>query len=302
VWVQWEEKQNFFDSEPGDRHFVLDHATGRLFFGNGNQGKVPPSGAAIQASLFRSGGGLAGNVAAGAITQLLAAVSGVQAVTNPRAAEGGADGETLEEFTLRAPQGIRNRNRAISLADYENLAYEASAGVAVARAIPTSNPSGLTLPGWITLVIIPQSSEPRPAPSFGLRQEVQSYLEEHAPGDLAAGHGIRVIGPDYLPIDVTATLAPKDPTQAGTVERAARAALQKFLHPLDGGPGGQGWDLGRNVYLSDIAAVLGDADGVDFVEELFMSVNGALQDGVVQVPAGKIVVAGELELKLTLGQ
>jgi uncharacterized phage protein gp47/JayE len=302
VWVQWEEKQNFFDSESGDRHFVLDHATGRLFFGNGNQGKVPPSGAAIQASLFRSGGGLAGNVAAGAITQLLAAVSGVQAVTNPRAAEGGADGETLEEFALRAPQGIRNRNRAISLADYENLAYEASAGVAVARAIPTSNPSGLTLPGWITLVIIPQSSEPRPAPSFGLRQEVQSYLEEHAPGDLAAGHGIRVIGPDYLPIDVTATLAPKDPTQAGTVERAARAALQKFLHPLDGGPGGQGWDLGRNVYLSDIAAVLGDADGVDFVEELFMSVNGALQDGVVQVPAGKIVVAGELELKLTLGQ
>ena len=302
VWVQWEEKQNFFDSEPGDRHFVLDHATGRLFFGNGNQGKVPPSGAAIQASLFRSGGGLAGNVAAGAITQLLAAVSGVQAVTNPRAAEGGADGETLEEFTLRAPQGIRNRNRAISLADYENLAYEASAGVAVARAIPTSNPSGLTLPGWITLIIIPQSSEPRPAPSFGLRQKVQSYLEEHAPGDLAAAHGIRVIGPDYLPIGVTATLAPQDPTEAGTVEQAARAALEKFLHPLYGGPGGQGWDLGRNVYLSDIAAVLGDADGVDFVEELSMSVNGALQDGVVQVPAGKIVVAGELQLKLTLGQ
>ena len=69
------------------------------------------------------------------------------------------------------------------------------------------------------------------------------------------------------------------------MEQAARAALEKFLHPLYGGPGGQGWDLGRNVYLSDIAAVLGDAEGVDFVEELFLSVNGALQDGVVRVPA-----------------
>jgi uncharacterized phage protein gp47/JayE len=302
VWVQWDEKQNFFDSGPGDRHFVLDHATGRLFFGSGNQGKIPPSGAAIQASLFRSGGGLAGNVAAGVITQLLAAVSGVQGVTNPRAAEGGADGETLEEFALRAPQGIRNRERAISLADYENLAYEASAGVAVARAIPTSDPNGLAVPGWITLVIIPQSLEPRPTPSFGLREEVQSYLEDHAPGDLAAAHGIRVIGPDYLPIDVTATLAPKDPTEAGDVEKAARAALKTFLHPLYGGPGGQGWDLGRNVYLSDIAAVLGDANGVDFVEELSMSVNGALQDGMVRVPSGKIVVAGELQLNLTQGQ
>jgi uncharacterized phage protein gp47/JayE len=302
LWVQWEEQQNFFDSGPGDRDFVLDHASGRLFFGDGNQGKVPPSGAAIQASLFRSGGGLAGNVAAGAITQLLGSVSGVQGVTNPRAAEGGADGETLEEFSVRAPQSIRNRDRAISLADYENLAYEASAGVAVARAIPRADANDRALPGWITLIIIPQSQEPRPTPSFGLRQEVQSYLEKRAPGDLAAAHAIRVIGPDYLPIDVTASLSPKDPTEAGTVEQAARAALEKFLHPLYGGPGRQGWDLGRNVYLSDIAAVLGDVDGVDFVEELAMSINGALQDGVVQVPAGKIVVAGDLQLKLTLDQ
>lgn len=300
VWVQWEEQQNFFDSGPDDRHFVLHHATGRLFFGNGNAGKIPPAGGAIQASLFRSGGGLAGNVAAGTINQLLGTVTGVQGVTNPRPAEGGADGETLEEFALRAPQGIRNRGRAISLPDYENLAYDASAGVAVARAIPTLDPNGIMQPGWITLIIIPQSQEPRPMPSFGLREEVQTYLEQHAPGDLAAAHHIRVIGPTYLPIDVAATVAPKDPTEAGTVEQAARAALETFLHPLYGGPGGQGWDLGRNVYLSDIAAVLGDVDGVDFVEELSISVNGVLQNGVAQVPMGQIVVAGTLQLNLTL--
>lgn len=299
VWVQWDEQQNFFNSGPDDRHFVLDHATGRLFFGDGNAGKIPPSGGAIQATMFRSGGGLAGNVAAGSITQLLGTVTGVQGVTNPRPAEGGADGETLEEFALRAPQGIRNRNRAISLPDYENLAYEASAGVAIARAIPTLDPNGVTLPGWITLIIIPHSQQARPMPSFGLREEVQTFLEQHAPGDLAAHH-IRVIGPTYLPIDVAATIASKDPTEAGTVEQAARAALEKFLHPLYGGPGGQGWDLGRNVYLSDIAAVLGDADGVDFVEELAISVNGILQDDVAQVPAGQIVVAGTLQLNLTV--
>lgn len=300
VWVTWDEQQNFFDSGPDDRHFVLDHATGRLFFGNGNAGKIPPSGGAIQATMFRSGGGLAGNVAAGTITQLLGTVTGVQGVTNPRPPEGGADGETLEEFALRAPQGIRNRNRAISLPDYENLAYKASAGVAVARAIPTLDPNGVILPGWITLIIIPHSQEARPMPSFGLREEVQTFLEQHAPGDLAAAHHIRVVGPTYLPIDVAATLAPKDPTEAGTVEQAARAALQKFLHPLYGGPGGQGWDLGRNVYLSDMAAVLGDVDGVDFVEELAISVNGVLQDGVAQIPAGQIVVAGALQLNLTV--
>ena len=300
VWVQWDEQENFFESQPDDRDYVLDRATGRLFFGNGKAGKIPPAGAAIQASKFRSGGGLAGNVAAGTITQLLGTVSGVQGVNNPRPAEGGADGETLEEFELRAPQGIRNRGRAVTLADYENLAYEASAGVAVARAIPTLNPDGITLPGWVTLIIIPHSQEPRPMPSFGLRSEVQTHLEESAPGDLSAAHQIRVIGPTYLPVDVAATIAPKDVTQAGEVEQAARTALENFLHPLYGGPGGQGWDLGRDVFISDIAAVLGDVEGVDFVEELALFVNGVLQGDSAPIPAGQIVVAGDLQLNLTL--
>lgn len=300
AWVTWEEQENFFDSGPGDRHYVLDHATGRLFFGDGNAGKIAPAGANIQAALYRSGGGLAGNVAAGTVTQLLGAVSGVQGVTNPRAAEGGADGETLEEFAQRAPQGIRNRDRAVSLADYENLAHEASAGVAVARAIPTLDPNGVKLAGWVTLVIIPHSQEPRPMPSFGLREEVQSYLEQNAPGDLARAHRIRVIGPSYLRVDVAATLAPRDVTQAGTVEKAARDALEKFLHPLYGGPVGRGWSLGRNVFLSDVASVLGDTAGVDFVSELSLSVNGVLQGEEVIVPHDQIVVAGELKLNLII--
>ena len=172
--------------------------------------------------------------------------------------------------------------------------------MAVARAIPTLDPNGITLAGWITLVIIPHSQEPRPTPSFGLREDVQSYLEQHAPGDVAQAHQVRVIGPSYLPIDVTATLAPKDVTQAGSVEQAARDALEKFLHPLYGGPAGRGWSLGRNVFLSDVAAVLGETAGVDFVSELSLAVNGALQGEDVIVPHDRIVVAGELKLNLTV--
>jgi len=300
VFVQWQEQPNFFNSGSDDRHYVLDHASGRLFFGSGDAGKIPPSGAAIQASTFRSGGGLSGNVAAQTITQLLGSVSGVQGITNPRAAEGGADGETLEAFALRAPLSIRNRGRAIVPQDYETMAREASAGVAVARAIPTRNPSGITVPGWVTLIIIPQSQEPQPLPSFGLREEVRTYLEQHAPGDTAAAHQIEVIGPTYLPIDVTATLAPKDPAQTGTVEQDALSALAEFLHPLYGGPDGLGWDLGRSVYVSDIAGVLGNVDGVDYIEELSLSVNGVLQGDNVPVPPDQIVVAGQLKLTLIL--
>ena len=75
--------------------------------------------------LRQAGGGLGGNVAAGGITQLLSGLP-VQGVTNPRAAEGGADGERPEDVLARGPMVLRHRRQALSAADYESLAREAS--------------------------------------------------------------------------------------------------------------------------------------------------------------------------------
>src|SRR6185503_5731581 len=104
-------------SKTEDRHFTIDRASGRLQFGDGTMGKVLPLGATVLGRHYRAGGGKTGNVAAGAISQLLGGVSGVQGVSNPRAAEGGADGETLERFHERGPATVRHRGRAVSLMD-----------------------------------------------------------------------------------------------------------------------------------------------------------------------------------------
>src|SRR5262249_3758238 len=163
---------------------------------------VPPAGAAILARQYRTGGGSAGNVAAGKISQLLAPAGGIESVFNPLPAEGGADGESLVQYEARAPQTLRHRRRALLPGAYETFAREASPAVAFARALSGRDPSGRRIPGWVTLLIIPQSSDPRPFPSFGLREEVRQHIEENTSGDLAAAHRIYVTGPDYLPIDV----------------------------------------------------------------------------------------------------
>jgi hypothetical protein len=84
------------------------------------------------------------------------------------------------------------------------------------------------------------------------------------------------------------------------VEQRAHDALATFFHPLFGGSSGTGWDLGRDVFLSDVAAVLEAVDGVDFVEELTLILNGAPQGERVRVPAQSIVVGGTFTLKLTV--
>jgi predicted phage baseplate assembly protein len=261
-------------------------------------GKIPPPTAQILARKHRAGGGRAGNVEAGAIKQMLGAIAGVQAVSNPRAAEGGADAETIERFSDRGPRSIRHRGRSILPSDYETIAREASAAVAFARAISTRNDSGRPLAGWVTLIIIPHNRDPRPYPSFGLREQVRRYIEDRAPADVVAAGQIYVTGPEYLAIDVKATIVPRDPAEAGAVEERGRLALEDFLHPLKGGPERRGWELGRDVYLSDIAAVLERVDGVDYVKELDLLVRGQLQGQRVAVADNRIVAAGDIRLKL----
>jgi uncharacterized phage protein gp47/JayE len=301
AWVLWQERAELFGSGPADRHYAVDRARGRVFFGNGVHGRIPPAGAAVSARRYQTGGGAAGNVAARTISQLLAPVGGIETVFNAVAAEGGADGETLTALLTRGPATVRHRGRAVTADDYAALAREASPSVAAAQALGGRDPSGLPVPGWVTLVIIPQSAEPRPYPSFGLREDVRRFIAERAPADVAAAGQIEVTGPDYVPIDVSATVVPRDPTEAGAVEQAVRQAIAGFLHPLHGGPAGRGWQPGQGVWLSDLAPLLERAGGVDHVTDVELRRGGQIQGDHVPVAGQQIPVAGDIQLRLVGG-
>ena len=298
AWVLWQRRDQLFFSGPTDRHYALDASSGRVDFGDSETGRVPPAGAAILVRAMSVGGGSKGNVAAGTIKQLLGVVPGIQAVFNPRAAEGGADGEPPSAVLDRGPRTIRHRGRALAPADYETLAVEASPSVKMVRAIAGRSPTGQTLPGWVTLLIVPGSVEAQPYPSFGLREQVRKHVEARAPADLAALHRIHVTGPTYLPVGVTASITPIDASQAGAVEQSVRDTLERFLHPVFGGPNGTGWDLGRDVFISDVAAELERTPGVDFIEALDLVIGGVPQGESVRVPDDTVVAAGPIVLRI----
>jgi hypothetical protein len=303
VWVPWSERQNLFFSGPDDRHYTLERSRGRLVFGDGDRGRRPPAGANnVRARLYRTGGGVVGNVASGAISQVLSGLP-VQRVSNPVAAEGGADGEPEpgvdpRPVLERGPLTIRNRRQAISLADVEALAREATPAVAVARA-RSLDPWGRDVAGWITLVIVPQSSEARPFPSFELRRQVREFVLARGPASLG-GH-LAVVGPRYLPVGCDVALAPVDPSAAGPVAQAAEAALRSFFGPLGGGPSGKGWAFGRDVFLSDVASLLETTPGVDYLETLQLLVDGVPTGERVEIPPERIVCAGPTRVRLAGG-
>lgn len=67
---------------------------------------------------------------------------------------------------------------------------------------------------------------------------------------------------------VAVTVVASSPDAAGEVGGRVEQTLQRFLHPLTGGPDGTGWAFGRKPHRSDLYAEIEAVDGVDHVPSL----------------------------------
>ena len=156
----WQEQPTLFGS-PRDAHaYTLRHVDDDVVvqFGDGHSGARPPTGQENVTARYRIGSGRAGNVRAGALSQLRSRPLGVKGVTNPLAAEGGDDPESVEQARRDAPLRVRTLDRVVSIADYEDFAA-AYPGVGRARAswlwdgqrrtvhLTCTGPDGGSLPG-----------------------------------------------------------------------------------------------------------------------------------------------------------
>ncbi len=294
-WVKWKRVDDFLNSKQGDRHYVLDGTMGTVNVGDGINGRVPPIGRDNIKANYQTGGGMAGNVNAGEIASLKSSLPFIDGVTNPEMADGGADTEALDELLIRGPQHIKNRAHAVAREDFEWMALEASRKIVRAKCIPALDKECRFKPGWVTLIIVPQSSEKMPVPSVGLKGLVMKYVEERSAGVLTVPQRLVVKGPGYLGVSISAVLIARSIDRIPLIEKDARLKVRKFLHPLTGGNMGGGWEFGRLPCLSDFYRILEGIDGVDHVEGLSMEVRGAKKDE-------KIVITPESEFYPQLKQ
>ena len=297
VWITWHEQPHLLASGELDRHYLIERATGYVRFGDGRHGRIPLAGGPVRAS-YAVGGGVAGNVPRGVITELRTGIAGLQSVTNSVAAQGGTATEALGMTERRAPQRMRHRGRAVSREDYEWLAYEASPEVARARCLPVTGSSGQVSRGEVTLTIAPWSLDQRPEPTVELLTRVRAALTAQLPAGLAPG--LHLVAPMYSTVTVHATVATLRGVDPAAVDERMRTSLSTYLHPLTGGTG-DGWGFGQPVYISAVAGLLEAVPGVDHVAWLRLSLDGAQAGDVARPAAATLVSSGDHQLTLSLG-
>jgi predicted phage baseplate assembly protein len=274
AWRTWEPHESFAGSFSSDPHFRLDHVSGTVELGPAireidgswtQYGAVPPRGAALRFTSYRAGGGRRGNVAPGALSALRTAIENIVAVTNPSSALGGVDPEGLESARERAAMEIQSRYRAVTAADFEFLAREASPRVARAVCVP---PAG-DRPIMVHVLPYVFDADRRLKvdellPDDSLFAAVAEYLDERR----LIGARVHIRPFEFCGIAVVSAVqvaAHSDPVR---VREDILHALYRYLNPLVGGPGGTGWPAGRAMNLGELHGVVQAVDGVEYIRLL----------------------------------
>ena len=283
AWVRWTEVSDVVDAGPGERAYRLDPATGDIFFGDAQAGMVPPVGRdGIAALTYRRVGTAAANqVAAWAALNLVTTLPGVEQVVAPRPAAGGADPGSDAATLADAPAALRDRGRAVTGADLEAIALGNTSELAQARYIQSGRAA--------RLVVVATGQDPRPGKA--LREVLRARLASVTLPRLAAKGGLAVDPPVLRPLALTAALTVESLDVGGTVDAAARSALEQLLDPATGGVEGSGWPLGAMPAEADVMAVLVGIDGLVGVTSLVLSDVDAA--GVLHAPP-RVFAADEL--------
>jgi predicted phage baseplate assembly protein len=278
-WQAWSQVEDFADSGPDDWHFVLDACSGLVIFGPAvrepcgrlrQYGAVPPARAAIRIRGYATGGGHIGNVTTGAIRTLKSSIPFVTAIENLHPAQGGVDGETLDEAKARGPLLLRSRGRAVTAEDYEVFARQAAPEVCRVHCVPAGDAG--TAPGAVRVLVVPAAAAESGRIRFGNLVPVAPTLARIADTlDEVRPVGVRVSvePPLYRGITVVARLIARPRADTERLRDDALRSLYEFLSPLPGGgPDGAGWPFGRPVQSGEIFGLLQRVKGVDLVEDV----------------------------------
>jgi predicted phage baseplate assembly protein len=303
----WEEVGDFLGSGPRDAHFTVNRATGEIAFGDGDNGRVPVAnpdqpGNNVVARVYRYGGGAVGNVGAGSLSELQSNIPGVAAVTNRLPATGGTNEETVDHAKERAPQELKSKGRAVTAGDFEQLAREApGARVARVKALPLVHPQfrDTQVPGVVTVIVVPESDHPTPTPNETTVRAVCAYLNAHR----LLTTELYVVPPTYRRVAIETEVIVQPSFDLARVQADVDARLRQYFDPLRGGPDGEGWDFGADVYFSDVYRLIFDVPGVDRVDpgRLYIWLDedrfGPCVD--VQVPELDLLYSGEHEVRVS---
>lgn len=238
----WERRDSLLASRGADRHYIVrrdERDRAWVEFGDGTYGRRPPRGRDNIIATYWVGGGAKGNVPPGTITETVTPLDHLTAVTNARAASGGAEAEPIEQAARRGPEQFRSAGRAVTASDFEFHARQLGVGKVRAQAGTWNR---------IELRVAPAGGG---FPSDSLKNDLRVALDDKR----MITTDVVVLDPEYIPVEIRGELHVGPNHFADEVEQRVRDAVRALLD-FDA------VDFEATLYLSKVYEAVERVDGV----------------------------------------
>jgi hypothetical protein len=236
-WIgAWRVRRSLLRSGPTDKHVMVrvdqtDKAT--VYFGNGTLGKIPNQAITFT---YEYGGGVAGRVAAGALTTIEGSITSYEgrqvslAVSNAAPSSGGERRETVNEARINGPASLAATTRTITREDFEARGRQAGAGRALMMTTD-EDPAIDDNTGRIYLV----SSTGGAVSQAVIDETIRLYTSVYPK---LTGFRVSVNSATFRPMNIRAVVFPQEGLSPAVVRGNIEASLAALFAPLntDGTP------------------------------------------------------------------
>jgi baseplate J-like protein len=283
--IPWTKVDDFDASGPEDHHYTVDRLKGMIVFGNGIHGRMPPINAKMEVK-YKFGNILEDGFAKDEISFIAFDENGmlldVDAINYLPSTRGKGD-EPLKYTMSRARSELKIPFKAVSSSDFEFITIN-TPGLRVARA--KAFPLQLSSEGkkknqdkedclanTVRVIVVPYSPSETPTPNRGFLRTVCEHVDKHR----LITTKLRVTGPEYVGVTVNITITINSSSNPDFVRERVAEALDNFLSPISRNPRQNAWPFGRDVYRSEVSAVIEQAEGVECVLQIVLTGSGKPQ-------------------------
>lgn len=273
-FVRWEEVDNFDQSTPNDRHYVIDRMMGLLRFGDGVNVMIPraQTGTAILVRVKRCEGAN-GNLPAGAIDSLYGHMMYIDRVYNPIATNAGSNIETIESARLRGANVISAQERLVSPLDFQRAVQAYSSVIAKVRCIPGYAPNGRKDGRVVSIVVMMQDYQTGSYSFHNLKKPLSAYLLSQCEATISPDD-LYLTEPIYMELSVDVWVETAQMEKAFPIQNMLIDRITEFLDPLNG------WEIGVLPDETQIDMMLHTAKIDAVIRRFTVNVRHIDRDGV----------------------
>lgn len=285
---QWDLVETLGFSSPYDQVFVVEYVSEGLFvakFGDGIRGAIPRAGAEAKLS-YNITQGINGNLDSGTITDFKgtpnvepsgALTNYTLNITNPNAATGGSDRETIEDMREHLGCSLRTLDRAVTFKDF----------IDIAKLCPGVDKVGadFSCETGISYYITPDKGGEA---NELLLRELEDYIDMRK----VLGVPVQAFPAGETQIYLSLTVWGKYGKRAQDIQLLVETALVNEYSYNNS-------DINRPIYTSDIIALVDNLDAVDHLtlDELYLLPYGRKAITTENPNAAQITFPGYIDFK-----